>query len=335
MIFRQAIIILFSTFIVFVSFSSASAQQNYCPADYTFIGFKDEIQGNTITRHPLCKKITDMVEDMRWPTKAKATFLLGVLMADRGNYDKAITYFEMALRTIPHDTWIKSTLDIIKDQQVKQAVRKGFGPISRGVIAQDILGSLPKHARDRVLMAMSRVDVGDYRGAMVFLDQARETVPKNKKLQDVKVYISRLYAQKQGRESALSYLERARRAAKVRANGRRDAAWMIGLHISNYGDNKTAASYYKEAQEGFAPDSYHYRLLDQMILNPEQFNPAPEFSIYQSKTDAILDALQYGDSNWKKSINYLTVAYKADPGNMLVLDALNYVEAMSIYPSNR
>jgi hypothetical protein len=35
--------------------------------------------------------------------------------------------------------------------------------------------------------------------------------------------------------------------------------------------------------------------------------------------------------SWDRSVRYLEVAFKADPGNLFVRDALNYVQGMSVY----
>ncbi|MCH8347500.1 MAG: hypothetical protein IH901_03240 [Proteobacteria bacterium] len=277
------------------------------------------------------EQLTKMIEGTNWPMKAKATFLLGVLMAERGSYGQAVSYFQTALSVVPSEPWIVNALDIIRGLQAVQAVRKGSGPIAWGMIDPATLGVMPKAARDRVLIAVSLVDIGDFGGALDLLKEARKTAPADKDLQGAEAYVRQLVAQKRERESTLSDQEKAQRVATARANGRRDAAWRLGLHLDNYGDNSTANFFYMEAQTGFSTDSYSYRLLDQMITNPDDFAPMPEIPLYSSKAGAILDALQYGDGNWDRSVRYLEAANKAEPGNLFVRDALNYVQGMTVY----
>ena len=186
--------------------------------------------------------LTERVEATNWPMKAKATFLLGVLMANRGSYDQAIAYFQTALQTVPNEPWIAATIDYIRGLQAEQAVRKGSGPIAQGMIDPATLGYLPKAARDRILIAMSLVDVGDFGGALGLLNEARRAAPTDQDIRGAETYVSQLLAQKQERESPLTDEEKKARVVAARAKGRRDAAWGLGLHLSDYGNNDGAAA---------------------------------------------------------------------------------------------
>jgi len=277
------------------------------------------------------QKLRDQVEAIRWPLQVKAAFLLGVDQAEQGSYERAVSYFKTALRLVPSEPWITAALEHIRGLQAVQAARKGAGPIAWGTLDPETVGALPKAARDRVLIAMSLVDVGDFERATGLLNEALESAPSDRDLHGAASYVNQLLAQKRERESPLSEQEKTKRVVTARAKGRRNAAMALGNHLLNSGDLARAIVYFKEARKGFSPDSSSYSLLSDQIASPGDFTPIPELLLYQSKGEAILDALQYGDGNWDRSIRYLKTANKADPKNLFVRDALNYVQGMTVY----
>ena len=174
------------------------------------------------------------------------------------------------------------------------------------------------------------MDVGDFDGAISLLNEARRTNPTDQDLRGAETYVSQLMAQKRERESTLSDQEKARRLSTIRTNGRRDAAWTLGLHLSDYGDNYGAIFYFLEARQDFPLESYNYRLLGKLIENVNTLGTVNEFPLFHSKADALLDALQYGDGSLDRSVRYLEEAFKANPGNLFISEALNYVQGMSV-----
>lgn len=361
---KTFMVILFSFAFTLISFSLVSAQDNYCPEGYSYEGFVDEEQGDIIIRRPICKKnagplhldsrsydvvtgraftkgptLIEMIEDTNWPIEVKAGFVLGVLMANRGRYDQAISYFQAALKIVPNEPWITATIDEFRGLQAEAAVKEGFGLIAKGMVDPATLGGMPKAAQDRVMIAMSLVDIGDFGGAivllgearMVLLGEARNVSPTDPDLWDAIIYVRQLAIQKRERESPLSDQEKAQIVAATRASGRRDAALKLGFHADEYGDRRMAIFFYQEAQTGLSTDSFMHSILDELIKYPGNPEPNMDFPNYGSKADAILSALQYGNGNWSRSILYLEAAFNLDPSNLFIRDALNYVQGMSVY----
>lgn len=273
-------------------------------------------------------ELAAMVEDTDWPLKAKATFLLGVLRADRGDYEEAARFFRYSLRERPAEEWIRKALDHVLSLQAAQVVRRQAGPIAQGMIDIEMLASLPKAARDRIIIAISRVETGDYAGAADLLDEARLLAPYDPDLRDARVYVSQLVAQNRERGLALSARARAEQREEYRRIGIRDAAWRMGLFMSDIGYQKYAEDYFAEAQALVEPGSTQHRLLGELIRYADNLPPSG-IKIYESRADAILDALQYGNGDWDKSILFLDIAsFVAHPDDEILTEALSYVESM-------
>ncbi|MCH8172899.1 MAG: tetratricopeptide repeat protein [Proteobacteria bacterium] len=353
---KTIMVILFSFAFTLISFSLVSAQDNYCPEGYFFESFVDEDQGDVIIRRAVCKKnavplqldsrsydvvtgqaftkgptLIEMIEDTNWPIEAKANFVLGVLMAGRGRYDQAISYFQAALKIVPNEPWITATIDEFRGLQAEAAVKEGFGSIAKGMVDPATLGGMPKAARDRIMIAMSLVDVGDFSGAIGLLNEAKGVVPTDQDLMGAQIYVRQLVIQKRERESPLSDQEKAQIVAATRERGRLDAALKLGFHADENGDRRMAIFFYQEVQKGLSTDSFMHSILDELIKYPGNPEPNMDFPNYGSKADAILSALQYGNGNWSRSILYLEAAFNLDPSNLFIRDALNYVQGMSVY----
>lgn len=116
------------------------------------------------------------------------------------------------------------------------------------------------------------------------------------------------------------------------------AAWILGVYLMRHGKTDQAIPYLKEARQFYRdPDSRENELLNRFIYDPREHQEMRREALwieevvppYESRASAILDAMDYGRGNWEKSIQYLESARQADPQNLVVRDALNYLQGIA------
>ena len=124
----------------------------------------------------------------------------------------------------------------------------------------------------------------------------------------------------------------------VRSRAKAFAAWKLGAFLLGAGQTDEAKVYLKEARKFYAdPDSHENDVLNRLIYDPQEQKEIRSdsaflnemFPPYGSQAEAVLDALDYGRGDLDQSIKYLTVAGQADPKNLNVRDALNYVRGIA------
>jgi tetratricopeptide (TPR) repeat protein len=123
------------------------------------------------------------------------------------------------------------------------------------------------------------------------------------------------------------------RLAVTRSRAKAFAAWKLGAYLLDNHQTDLALQYLKEARRFYAdPDSHEYDALNRLIYDPRAQEPMSFlnelFPADSFKAEAMLDALDYGNGNWDESIKYLEVAHQANPNDLAVRDALNYMQGI-------
>ncbi|MCH8807824.1 MAG: hypothetical protein IH986_17300, partial [Planctomycetes bacterium] len=272
------------------------------------------------------KDLLDVIDKANWSTKTKAEVVLGILMAQRGRYDDAVRYLQQAAVVVPNEAVITSALEqAMKLKEEKTKITQQAGHLRHNVINPDEFTYLPLQAQADLVIAKASVSIEDYDSAVKSLNAALKLAPTDKKLRDALVYARQLKAARDekitGRPDPGWY-----EAAATRAKA--NAAWKLGLYLSEKSDYAGAVNYLKETQQ-FYSKGYKNKLLNELIDNVKNLAPIEDrYPIYPTKAEAILDALEYGKGNWQRSLKYLEAAHKVDPNNLPVRDALNYLETV-------
>lgn len=272
------------------------------------------------------KGLLDVIDKANWSTKTKAEVVLGILMAERGRYDDAVRYLQQAAIAVPNEPVITLALEqAMKLKEEKTKITQGAGHLRHNVINPDEFAYLPLQAQADLVIAKASVSVEDYDSAVKSLNAALNLVPTDKKLRDALVYARQLKTardEKATGKPAPEWYEAP--ATRAKAN----AAWTLGLYLSDKGDYAGATKYLREAQQ-FYSKGYNNRLLNKLIDNMKDLAPIEDrYPSYPTKAGAILDALEYGKGNWQRSFKYLEAAHKVDANNLPVRDALNYLKGL-------
>jgi len=277
--------------------------------------------------------VIDFIEKADWTTRVKARVVLGLLMAGQGRYDEAIAYLQKAAVEESNESLITTVLENVMNlKEEKEKITQGAGHLKHSVINPDEFTYLPPQAQVDLVIAKASVSVGDYDNAVKSLHAALMVAPTDKKLRDALIYARQLKIARDekisGKKPDPAWLEEA--ASRAKAN----AAWGLGLYLSEKGDYIGAVKYLKETQQVFS-DGYTNELLGKLIDNVDTLAPLEDIvPTFPTKADAILDALEYGKGDWQRSLKYLEVAHKSDPDNMAVRDAFNYLEGLHAGISN-
>ena len=125
-----------------------------------------------------------------------------------------------------------------------------------------------------------------------------------------------------------------KRLAVTRSRAKAFAAWKLGAYLLDNHQTDLAIQYLKEARRFYTdPDSHEYDALNRLIYDPRAQEPMPFlndlFPESNSKTEVILDALDYGNGNWEESVKYLEIAHQANPNDLAVRDALNFMQGLA------
>lgn len=272
------------------------------------------------------KDLLDFINKANWSTKTEAEVILGILMAERGRYDDAVRYLQQAAVSEPNEPVITSALEqAMKLKEEKKEITQGAGHLRHRVINPDEFAYLPLQAQADLVIAKASVSVEDYDSAVKSLNAALNLAPTDKKLRDALVYARQLKTARDEEATGKPTLEWYEApATRAKAN----AAWTLGLYLSDKGDYVGATKYLRETQQFYSKGSDN-RLLNKLIDNMENLAPIEHrYPSYSTKADAILDALEYGKGDWQRSLEYLEAAHKVDANNLPVRDALNYLEGL-------
>jgi tetratricopeptide (TPR) repeat protein len=272
------------------------------------------------------KDLRDFIDKANWPIKTKVEVILGILMAEQGRYDDAVLFFQQAAVAVPNELVITSALDqAMKLKKERAKITQGAGHLRDDVINPDEFAYLPQQAQAYLVIAKASISVEDYDSAVKSLNDSLKLAPTDQKLRDALVYARQLKAasdeKKHGKPDPKRYEAAAKRA---KAN----AAWRLGMYLSEKGDYAGAVNYLKEARKYYSKGC-EKNLLNELIKNVKRLSPTEDrFPAYRTKAHAILDALEYGKGNWHRSLKYLEVAHKVDKNNLPVRDALNYLQGL-------
>lgn len=270
--------------------------------------------------------LLDYIQKADWSMRAKSAFILGILKANRGQYNEVINYLEDAVATAPNEPLLKKALANAKDLKAAKKAKASAGPLAQETVNPDDLAHFPIKVQAEVNLATASLVVGDYDAAVKYMNEALETLPDDQGLLDGLLYVKQLKAAQDERVAGSADPD-LYRAVRVRAKG--EAAWKLGLYLSEKSDYEATVRYLKEARS-LIQDDLSTQLIDKLITDVRKIAPGPieGMPIYPSKADAILDALEYGKGDWGASLRYLEAAHNSDPSNLPVRDALNYLQGL-------
>lgn len=272
------------------------------------------------------KGLLNFIDKANWSEKTQSEVILGILLAERGRYDDAVRYLQQAAVDEPNEPVITHALEqTMKLKKENARITQGAGHLRHRVINPDEFAYLPLQAQADLVIAKASVSVEDYDSAVKSLNAALKLAPTDKKLRDALVYARQLKTardEKATGKPAPEWYEAPATRAKA------DAAWTLGMYLSNKGDYAGATKYLRETQQ-FYSDGIDNRLLNELIDNMKNLESIEDICpSYPTKANAILDALEYGKGNWQRSLKYLEAAHEADANNLHVRDALNYLEGL-------
>lgn len=218
----------------------------------------------------------------------------------RGNYDEAITFFKEAGQYLRNPDIEKNLRKAEKAKQEKAAQQQKEAE-ARSKIS-DMMENLSKELGSSGSKAPLSSDTVD----LTFLD------PNKPIMVDPRVV-----------KGAMTPKEGEKEREKDFKTGTETKLALVAIREKNY---EKAIFYLMEARKTKPEDedikkslAFVYHLKE---IRKGHKEPSP-------KATALLDAFQYGNGNWKKSMDYLKEWCKASPDNFGVRDALNFTEGLA------
>jgi hypothetical protein len=274
------------------------------------------------------ERLGDIVEAKDWPVDAKAKFLIGMIMLERGRYEEAITLIGGARARTGDDPLVVSAMEVATSKR-DQAV-----PVAQADFTKR-LGSASIEARAAYLAGWERLEIGDIEFAVQMFRRARSEAKKLSS--DDAAHLDRVIREVEKQVKPKTALDRKleaewRKEAQQRAKA--EAAVKLALALSDdptKAHDARAIAYYREARAILSDRDYGY--IDQSIQDIQTGISLRGWLVgkpplYASRGEAILDALQYGHGNIDASVRYLEDANRYADDRLAVRDAYNFLQGM-------
>ncbi len=261
--------------------------------------------------------------------------LIGAWHAERGSYQKA-----RHLARFPDISQKDEILNEIDDillsleREQRELLKKS---ITRLVISGDFnsrfFSQYPDKFSISLLQAHMNIKSQNYDAALNKIASAKIMNIESQALAEAETYV---------RQMKISAIEKLTPTDPALITHQKNlagayAGWSLGLLLMDSDMDATAiqilnTSAQTLAREGETGDSTILFRLINKIPEKEEKNRAwlPSSSIYDyaSEADILLDSLEYGRGDWKRSLLFLELAHKASPGNEKINEAIAHTQAL-------
>lgn len=290
--------------------------------------------------------------EQNWPRAARNRWFASTLLAAHGYYARAKRLLAAKRGFTADDAWRKWAKRFDRDLNnfiaAQNEFEKKFGPLARKTFDPASVKDLKIDAVRKLVLASIARGQKNYERSIKLYNDALSSASRSgspllrKEINQATVMTRQLKASRdkhlnQGAKEAYYKKRRDERAAET--------AWWLGVHLAESGKGKQAIGYLREAQHyyngagGRDPTMKHIieKDIKELTANPRSgiFKTQPTkgrlLTHYTNakKIDIVFDALEYGKGDWNLSIRYLRSASQADPKNVKITRALEYVKGLS------
>ena len=272
-----------------------------------------------------------------WSEEAKTGFILSTLAAMRGRFKRALSTLRIVKKDVPPDPTVDQLDDLLATHMIDAADHPG-GPLVDPAEADQTVERFNRQAHGMILRASYLLGQGDYEGAIRWFTQAKKTARfasgTQKALNDALVWTRQLRAAANER-LAPGQLDSLYRAQRDQAAA--EQAWRLGHAMAARGLSNVAKRFYREAHRFFQHDGgYPGTVIARQRRDLERGrtqrsdDAAEQLATPHSRTDAVLDALEYGKGDWSRSLEYIRQRRKVLPDDPHLRDAENYLDGLSV-----
>jgi len=264
--------------------------------------------------------------------KDVSRILIGVWNAERGSYEKAR---HLASLSNVNDDVLKELDDILLSLERKQqALLKKEIPrtVFSGKFNADFFNQYPINFSLSLVRAHTAIKSHDYDAALRQLAVARKMNIESPALADTELYVRQMKASAMEKKYPSNPALIKHQANMASAY----AGWSLGMLLMDANMDAPAAVVLADsaktlAREGNIEDSKTiFRLANTIPGRRETHGDGlPTSGIYDSASepDIFFDALEYGNHDWNRSLQFLNIAHKAAPNNERISEAMAHVQA--------
>lgn len=265
--------------------------------------------------------------------KDMSRVLIGVWYAERGDYQRARHLAN--IQNVTADE-LKEMNDLLLSlERNKRTLLKKIIP--RLVISGDFNSSIFSRYPDKFSLSLLRAHMNikshNYDEALKQIASARQVNIESPALDEAEVYIRQMKA---------SAMEKHKPTAPALITHQENmagayAGWILGTLLMDADMDTPAALVLNRsartlAREGNIDDSKTvFRLANKLPEGSgENKGLLPSSGIYDSASEAdiLLDALEYGKHDWKRSLSFLKLAHRASPDNERINEAMAHAQAL-------
>ncbi|MFH0787169.1 MAG: tetratricopeptide repeat protein [Pseudomonadota bacterium] len=238
--------------------------------------------------------------------KGKKANKIGNDYFSQGNFDLAIEFYKKSLEIYPGDPGNVTQDNLRQAREAKKRKEANIEREQKQAEARSKISDMMENLSKELGSSGSKAPLSSDTVDLTFLD------PNKPIMVDPRVV-----------KGAMAPKEAEKEREKDFKTGTETKLALVAIREKNY---EKAIFYLMEARKTKPEDedikkslAFVYHLKETRKGNKE---PSP-------KATALLDAFQYGNGNWKKSMDYLKEWYKASPDNFGVRDALNFTEGLA------
>jgi hypothetical protein len=292
------------------------------------------------------------LNNKKWSPTALNAFLLSTLSAARAKFTHAQRYLSVKLNEFNDQIVIGFANLLDARQRELQSSNYVNGLLDRSILAElarQNLDQLNQEALQEALQARFLAEHGYYEEAeRRYQDAARLKAQDRLMLQELNnaILITSYLRKSRDAKVAPSHRDALNFLARERASA--EQAWHLAFALSEAGQNEKSAQLYREAIAGLQitrPEIVPVvaQQLDIVMHGGSVSQPFPPLrtsidrttmrDLYRdsgyTRADAILDALDYGKGDWKRSVRFLETATQMDPANQQFAYALAKARELS------
>lgn len=265
-----------------------------------------------------------------WPVLDKVHAVLATFLGEIGRYRDGAAAIGQVRRSQPTDQ-VALTIEVkLTELAQRQAAQPLVTPEARDIERELKISHLSLEGRTDVMLGLISYREGEHREAMDYLARAQKLHPDDAGVRDLMFLVSRVQAARAQQPNA-----GANWTTRVFQRQGALAAWNLGLLLIEGGQAAQADVALGEARErmlraGAQPGDFNLELIGGLQRRVRGEGTAgmtapsiPRIYDGTSKADLMLDALEYGQKSWTRSLRFLEIAMTAAPDNSRIREAYN------------
>jgi len=276
-------------------------------------------------------------KESAWPLLDRIQIALAVFLGELGRFREGAALIAQVKTRQISERLLHAMEHRLIQLGKQQASLPGVSPQAKAITDELRISHLSMQGRAAVMLGLLNYREGRYQGSLIYFTEAQKRHPEDQGIRDLIFLVAQAELSRQ--ELAKEKNPAADGPARIFQREGAIAATKLGLFLIDCNQALQA-----EAALGLARERIFYTLksknwswevgdlhvTDGLIRKVRQEGtgdmakpPGQRYFDTMTKADLMLDALQYGQKSWNRSLRFLEIARSADPYNPVILEAYN------------